>query len=330
MNEESDVLRPLSFDKDQADETQPARPLSSDKDQADETQPTIDEKNFVPLIPGTIDDIRHQDSNFVFFFGVSDAGKTVILSAILYYLATQEGSFGVKDGTENTKEALALFEDLYSYLKRGRFPARTTKDKVTRLDLVFTPNNKSIKVGPINLTFLETAGGNHQEVRKGGKYHGSIDAYLNASIPLYIIIVARFDTAANDDILIDSFFRLLQSKPNLKLYNVLLVISQWDKSGDNNAPDDNDVDSFVKTKLPLTNKRFDTFQFPVTYFSIGTVEEHVVINEKTNKKEKIDIINPVDLTSAKKLSYWLYQSIVKVPLNYPGTFWERIKFSLRR
>ncbi|CEN50411.1 hypothetical protein CCAN2_2040042 [Capnocytophaga canimorsus] len=52
------------------------------------------------------------------------------------------------------------------------------RDQVTRMDLVFEPNNKSKKVNPINLTFLETSGENHNEIRRGGQYHSSISQYL--------------------------------------------------------------------------------------------------------------------------------------------------------
>jgi hypothetical protein len=54
-----------------------------------------------------------------------------------------------------------------------------------------------------------------------------------------------------------------------------------------------------------------------TYFTIGNIE-------KTANSEKITLLN---LSSAEIISKWLYETIVGYPLDYEGTFWERIKFS---
>ncbi|MDI9338191.1 MAG: hypothetical protein QM539_07180 [Alphaproteobacteria bacterium] len=147
-------------------------------------------------------EIINKDSNFVFFFGVSASGKSVILSLMLYYLNSKAG---VLKPQKIPKEANVLLIDFYDKLSRGILPDRTTRDKVTRLDFVFEQNSKSKKIKPINLTFLETVG----EVKS---------------------------------------------------------------------------------------------------------------NEDT---EKITLLN---LGTAEILSNWLYESIVGYPLNYQGTFWERLKF----
>ena len=163
MNEENDSLKPLSFDYDDD-----LKPLSFD------TKTNDYNDDFVPLTSSTINDIKNNDSNFVFFFGTAESGKSVILSSMLYYLSSQAGVLRPKLGTPNTKEAQVLLSDFFENIRLGILPNRTTRDQVTRLDLVFEPNNKSKKVHPINLTFLETSGENHNEIRRGGNYHSSI------------------------------------------------------------------------------------------------------------------------------------------------------------
>jgi len=277
------------------------------------------ERTNVPLVSGNTSDIKNKDSNYVFFFGVSSSGKTVILSAILYYLRTRAGALEPKLGTENTKSAKVLLHDLTEKIKLGIFPDRTTRDQVTRLDFEFIPNNRSKKVTPINLTFLEIAGGNHQDISKGNGYHSSIDDFIKADIPLNIIIVTSYDKAERDDTLIQEFFNeLIYKGKKLKFVNVILVISKWDKSGRSEVLKEIELENFIERYLPMTNQHLDSYGLSKTYFTIGKV-----IN--TQNEEKIQELN---LESAELLSNWLYESIVGVPLDYRGTFWERIKFSL--
>ena len=142
MINENEDLKPLSFENEET-----LKPISFDT--KDETK-----SDFVPLANANTNDIKNKDSNFVFFFGVGESGKSVILSSILYYLSSQAGVLRPKLGTPNSKEAQGLLSDFFENIRQGILPNRTTRDQVTRLDLIFEPNNKSKKVPPINLTFL--------------------------------------------------------------------------------------------------------------------------------------------------------------------------------
>ena len=299
-------LKPLSFDDEEV-----LKPISFD---TSNNTPT----DFVPLANANTNEIKNKDSNFVFFFGVSASGKSVILSAILYYLRSKAGVLRPKLGTPNTKEAQVLLADFFENISKGILPNRTTRDKVTRMDFVFEPNNKSKKVPPIDLTFLETAGGNHLDISRGGSYHSSIDAYLNAKIPLNIIVVTSYDTAHRDDSLINEFFGELERRGNhLKSVNIILVVSKWDISGRSDVSNEEELENFVQERLPMTNNLINSYEFSKTYFTIGNIE-------KIGTEEKITLLN---LEPAEILSNWLYESITGYSLDYEGTFWERIKFS---
>jgi len=304
MSNENDITKPLSLGDDEA-----AKPTSLENN---------DKTDFVPLANNNSADIKNTDSHFVFFFGVSASGKSVILSSMLYYLSSKAGVLRPKLGTPNTKEAQVLLADFFENIRQGVLPDRTTRDQVTRLDLVFEPNNKSKKVPPINLTFLETAGGNHQDITRGGTYHSSIEAYLNANIPLNFIVVTSYDTAHREDTLINEFLDELERKgKNLKSINVLLVISKWDKSGRMDVSSEEELENFINERLPRTNNRINSYELSKTYFTIGKIEA-------TGSGERITLLN---LASAEVLSKWLYESIIGYPLDYEGTFWERIKFN---
>jgi hypothetical protein len=306
MNNSNDITKPLSLED--IELVKPKNLESSNKSNSD----------FVPLANNNSSDIKNADSHFVFFFGVSASGKSVILSSMLYYLSSIAGVLRPKLGTPNTKEAQVLLADFFENIRQGILPDRTTRDQVTRLDLVFEPNNKSKKVPPINLTFLETAGGNHQDITRGGTYHSSIESYLNANIPLNFIIVTSYETAHREDTLINEFLDELERKgKNLKSINVILVISKWDKSGRMDVSSEDELENYIKERLPRTNNRINSYELSKTYFTIGNIEA-------TGNGERITLLN---LSSAEVLSKWLYESIVGYAIDYEGTFWERIKFN---
>lgn len=309
MSADNEELKPLSF----GDEADSLKPLSFD---ASDNNNNTD--NNVPIAKGISTEIKNKDSNFIFFFGTAESGKSVILSSMLYYLSSQAGVLRPKLGTPNTKEAQVLLSDFFENIRQGILPNRTTRDQVTRLDLVFEPNNKSKKVPAINLTFLETSGENHNEIRRGGSYHSSIEAYLNANVPLTFIIVTSYDTAHKDDTLINEFLDELERKgKNLKSVNVILVISKWDKSGRMDVANEDELNSFINDKLSRTSQRIDTYGLSKTYYTIGNIQS-------SKGSERITLLS---LSTAEVLSKWLYESIVGFPLDYEGTFWERIKFS---
>lgn len=308
MNTDNEELKPLSF----GNEDETLKPLSIDTGNNNHTD------DYVPLSKGTATEIKNKDSNFVFFFGTAESGKSVILSSMLYYLSSQAGVLRPKLGTPNTKEAQVLLSDFFENIRQGILPNRTTRDQVTRLDLVFEPNNKSKKVPSINLTFLETSGENHNEIRRGGSYHSSIESYLNANVPLTFIVVTSYDTAHKDDTLINEFLDELERKgKNLKSVNVILVVSKWDKSGRMDVANEDELNSFINERLSRTSQRIDTYGLSKTYYTIGNIQN-------SNGSEKITLLS---LSTAEVLSKWLYESIAGFPLDYEGTFWERIKFS---
>jgi hypothetical protein len=61
----------------------------------------------------------------------------------------------------------------------------------------------------------------------------------------------------------------------------------------------------------------NSYELNKTYFTIGSIENN-------GNGERITLLN---LAPAELLSSWLYASIVGYPLDYEGTFWERLKFS---
>lgn len=309
MSTENEPLKPISFPS--AEEK--LKPISFENN-------TQNHSSFVPIAKTTTHSVKEKDSNFIFFFGTAESGKSVILSSIIYYLSSQAGVIRPRLNTPNSREAEVLLFDFLENLRKGILPSRTTRDQVTRLDLVFEPNNKSQKVPPINLTFLETSGENHNEIRRGGNYHSSIEEYLSANIPLHFLLVTSYDTAHNDDALMFTFLNELERKgKSLKSVNAILIISKWDKSGSMRVASAEQLEHFIAERLPMTSQRLDTYGLNKTYYTIGQVD-------KTESGEQH--LTSLNLQTAQVLSNWLYQSITGYAIDYEGTFWERIKFGL--
>jgi hypothetical protein len=78
-----------------------------------------------------------------------------------------------------------------------------------------------------------------------------------------------------------------------------------------------ELDNFIQNNLRRTCQRIDANELSKTFYTIGNIE-------RKDGKQKITLLN---LDTAGVLSNWLYESIVGYPLDYEGTFWERIKFS---
>jgi hypothetical protein len=260
--------------------------------------------------------LSSKDSNFIFFFGNASTGKSVILASMLYHMNAREGVIRPKRNSPNTKEAEVLLFDFLDNIRKGILPARTTVNQVTRLDMVFEPNNKSKKVKPIDLTFLEMAGEDHMKIRRGGTFHRSIEEYLNSDIPLNFILVTDYNTAKEDDSLMFSFFNELERKGrNFKSVNAILVIAKWDKSGAMGVSSEEHLADYIQRNMPMTNQKMDTYGLSKTFYTVGSVEK----NE--NGEDRLQELN---LSTAKVLTNWLYESITNVSLDYEGTFWERL------
>ena len=135
MELENEPLKPLFLEDDND-----LKPLSF------ETKNNSENDDFVPISKGNSSELKNKESNFVFFFGTASSGKSVILATMLYYLRSQAGVIRPKIGTPNTAEAEVLLYDFFDNISKGILPDSTVKDKVTRLDLVFEPNNKSKKI----------------------------------------------------------------------------------------------------------------------------------------------------------------------------------------
>lgn len=301
-------------------ELEPLKPINDNSNNFNDNNNSYD--NYYSTDTNNVDiDNRelNKNTNYVFFFGIGQSGKSVILSTMLYYIDTAEGVLEPNNSARNSKEADLLLNSFRENIRKGILPNRTTKGEVQELNFTFTPDNLSEKVKPINLTFLEIAGEDlANDLRVGNGFPDHIAQYLYADIPISFIIVTSYDNAHNDDAIIKQFLSEIKLYgKNPKKFKMILVISKWDKSGRMEprvGTDRDELEDFVNRNLPMTSKYLDVFQFNIEYYTAGKIDDNNIIY--LNQK------------SARTLSHWLYESIVGYPLDYEGTLWERIKWGI--
>src|SRR5262249_52155282 len=136
----------------------------------------------------------------------------------------------------------------------------------------FEPNNKSRKVRPISLTFLEMAGDDLVKVRRGGLFHKRIDEYFNAEIPITFLLVTDYERADDNDGLMISFLRKLESeRRRYKRVNAILIVTKWDKSGSKRPRSEEEFNAFVRDHMPMTNNQVDNYELFKTFYTVGEV-----------------------------------------------------------
>ncbi len=280
-----------------------------------------EDDDYVPVNRKSATTLANKDSNFICSVGTGGSGKSVILASLLYAIQTEYGVLNPKIGAPHTQETMLLLNKFYKGMSTGQLPERTILDKVSRLDFVFKPNNKSEKVPAIDLTFLETAGDNWNEVLKNGVLHSSIENFITADIPITFMLITGCNDAHKDDVLFSQvLFYLTKRRYNLKNTNVILIISKWDKMGTENVESEEVLDNFVIERLPMTHNYLETYGLTKTYYTVGELQP-----DRSTGGEKIQRLN---LDSARRLAKWIYKSIVGYDLEYQGTLWEQIKWSL--
>lgn len=269
-----------------------------------------------PPIPTTpnVDLVIDPNMPYFFVFGNSTAGKSAMLSGLLYYIQTsrigQLRSLGLNDQAHHRKGDYALSQ-MTKKVRNGEFIAGTqTLDTAefvfpTEINLEFQPNGKT------NMPFclLEMAGEDLREIelRDEGKAGGNFDARINAYLQhpdcnMKFICVVDIDTPENSEDLINQFLMYVH-KVGHTSNPVLITVNKWDKIADQY----NSVKEYIEDKLPiLTNNLFDdNREMAYMKFSIGDVVSDSLKGDTYKFK-------PED---SRKLLDWMYETALGESLN---------------
>ena len=282
-----------------------------------EEKPYVAPVSEEPLSSSTpnVDFVIDPNIPYFFVFGNSTAGKSAMLSGLLYYIQTsrigQLRSLGLNDQVHHRRGDYALSQ-MTRTVRNGEFIAGTqTLDTAefvfpTEINLEFEPNGKP------NMPFclLEMAGEDLKEIelRDEGKSGGDFDARINAYLQhpdcnMKFICVVDVDTPENSEDLINQFLMYIHKAGHVN-NPVLITVNKWDKIEDQYAS----VKDYLENKLPiLTNNLFDDNRaMAYMKFSIGKVKSGDVGENDTYE------FNPED---SKKLLEWMYETANGQSLN---------------
>ena len=228
--------------------------------------------------------LQDRDSTFVFLFGKQQAGKTVLISSLIYHMGVDDdGALQTRRRHDNLRGA-AYLKSLYKSVREGYFMDRTAVGTLYELDLKYVPIKPEI---PMNITFLEMSGEDLSKVELSsqsmGKLPDNIDVFMTCpDIDLVFLLVVAYDEASNQDsMMIDFLDYLKEKKVEFDLSTILLTITKWDRY-DGIFKDD--VEGFVKEKMPLLYSRIKADSGSIARFSIGHVSasnDHIIrLNEE--------------------------------------------------
>lgn len=284
-------------------------PFETDTQDYNENYETVETPYESPSISSSpnVDLIIDPEMPYFFVFGNSTAGKSAMLSGLLYYIQTsrigQLRSLGLNDQAHHRKGDYALSQ-MTKKVRNGQFIAGTqTLDTTefvfpTEINLEFEPTGKT------NMPFclLEMAGEDLREIelRDEGKSGGNFDARINAYLQhpdcnMKFICVVDVDTPENSEDLINQFL-MYAHKSGHTNNPVLVTVNKWDKIADQYSS----VKEYLEEKLPiLTNNLFDdNREMAYMKFSIGDVVSDG-INGDTYKFQPDD---------SRKLLDWMYET----------------------
>jgi len=284
------------------------------------------EKNLLP----TFKALRERKTNFVFLFGRPGSGKTAIISSLCHYLSTNpSGALELRNS--DNKEGMFFLKEIFRKGKAGHFLDRTARNKITEIDLMYTPRKPK---KPMNLTFLEMSGEDltKVELRKddysgatsGGILPDNIDVYLKCpKIKMIFLLVTEWKKAETDDILMFEFLDYVRKKQKaFRKPQVLLLVSKWDTYDGIHY---NNIDAFVRENMKLTYNLLTQIEGSISYFTVGNVVE--MENDDTREP----LIADMDPTQSDVVKRWIYQSVTGKTIpragdNWINRFWNALNF----
>ncbi len=271
------------------------------------------------LLP-TFKSLQDRKTTFVFLFGRPGSGKTAIISSLCHFMGTHpSGSLEVRN--KSNKEGLFFLKEIFRKGTKGLFLERTARNKITEVDLKYTPRKPKKSM---NLTFLEMSGEDLNKVElkrdtiagraQGGTLPDNIDIYLKCPrVRMVFLLVTEQSRAQEDDVFMFEFLDYLRKKQKkFRKPKVLLLVSKWDQYGGKYKKD---IGAFVARKMKLTNNILTQVDGSIAYYTVGEVIE--VQKEQATES----MIAQFDARQADVVKRWLYQAINNRSIPKQGDSW---------
>lgn len=253
--------------------------------------------------------LEGRETNFVFIFGRSGAGKTAITASLINYLST-ECEHGNLVGIDNG-DGRRLLETIRNTIRDKRFPDQTRIGSLTHIDIRFEPLKKS--KSNLWITFLEMSGENLTaiELRDNtpSQFPPNIDVFFKANnLSMIFVLVTSQQQANRDDALMVTFLDYIIGKDSrFQNSRLLLLVSQWDT-----FVGEIETEEFIRTRMPLTYARLRKNTNAIRNFSLGRI----------TMVDNFPRIQEYNGEPAEKVFHWIYETLTGKSL---VSWWEKFR-----
>lgn len=310
--------------------------LIEDEPISPEPEPEIEENHTEPFLPDTgftsdLNDNKQAFSSdskennysyefdpersYVFIFGPSSVGKTVIIGSILKYLksyrSTEFGDTLKNINNKNViheKEGNILWRDLTKAINENKFPSGTgTIDSTTNFRNNPAPRHLNLHYLPaknipdFKFCFLDMAGEDLSKLdyEASKPLPESIETYLEdvpkQNMCFIFVIDPQFTAASKSEqiVLFDAFIETLDSNDHTST-PLLILVSKWDTIKEQYK----DVEEYLKTEFEDVWGTVNQLNRAISFaeFSIG------IVNVEENKPISYDPSYP------ERVFNWLYKT----------------------
>ncbi|WP_075343824.1 fibronectin type III domain-containing protein [Tenacibaculum agarivorans] len=269
------------------------------------------------------------DADYVYFFtfGLSTAGKTAMLSGVLYYMETSRiGRLRTKGDERHQKRGKMVLNQMRKKVKSGVFVDRTSAmdataaNLPTEINLKFEPADSNKPDMPFCL--MEMAGEDLDDIKltedvNSGDFDDRIKAYLtHPECMLAFICVIDTDLGEEGGInpreesesIIMEFLDYLHEIGHTT-NPILISVNKWDKIADQYE----NVESYLRKEHPLLYGALadrDRDEVAITKFSIGEVDKEGATYEYNSE-------------DSKTIFNWMYRIVTGVAFNKEISFEKR-------
>lgn len=246
--------------------------------------------------------------------GFPQAGKSMLLSSLMYYARKGTDSF-FKTNFENNSpfhKGRISVDEMVEFLDNKKVYGATQKGS---LDLIGTNIEPSKKDFPsLKLGFLDLAGEDIKNIKtsEGAKFTEKINAVFNGvkvdDTPIVFVLITPFDPpkkdnessvnahAREDTMHYDFLNYMKQDQPQiLKHSKFIIVVSQWDQNYDENLT----VEDFIKENRPSVYSYVKNANVVWGQYSVG---KFLTSNVDGGSEQSIELIN----------------------YEYPSRFWKKL------
>lgn len=259
-------------------------------------------------------DFGSQNRVLVIPIGFPQAGKSLLLSSLMYYARKGEDTL-FRTNLENDfpfDKGRQAADEMVDYFNNGKLYQANQKGSLDLIGVNITPSKANLP--NLNLAFLDLAGEDIKGIKtsEGAVFTDKINAVFNGvkidNSPIVFILITPFEPPRKDnetsqnahdreDALHYDFLNYIkQNQPEL-LNNskFFIVVSQWDR----NTNAQLDVETFIREKRPSIYAYVKNSTVVWGEYSIGKLLE-----------SKIDGVQ--------------IQEIVRINYEYPSRFWKKM------